>query len=151
MKIILLKDAPGLGNKYDVKEVSDGYARNFLIPRGLAELATENRIKSIETKKTQVDEEKKISQDILDKNFNELDGLKISIEEKVNEKGHLFAGVHKEEISKILKEQKHIDIPSELIQLEQPIKEAGEHKIVVSTYDEKAKNKEFVLEIIAKS
>ncbi len=150
MKVILLKDTPGLGNRHEVKDVSSGYARNFLIPRGLAELATENRIKSVEIKRKRAEEEKKITEDILEKNMAALDGLKISIEEKANEKGHLFAGVNREEISKILKEQKHVEIPAEMIQLEQPIKEAGEHKILVHGLGEKTKDREFVLEIKAK-
>ena len=143
MKVILSHDVPDIGKKYDVKDVSDGYARNFLIPRKLAEFATPNLIKSAEMMKKREEQEKEISQDILEKNIAELDGLKISIKEKANEKGHLFAGVHKEEISKILKEQKHIEIPPELIDLEHPIKETGEHKI-------SAKGKEFTLEITAK-
>lgn len=143
MKVILLQDVPKLGNKYDVKNVSDGYARNFLFPRKLGEIATEKKIKEIETKKKQGEQIREIDKDILEKNIGELDGVKISIEEKANEKGHLFAGIHKEEISKILKEQKHIDIPIELIDLEHPIKETGEHKIPV-------KGKEFILEIKAK-
>ncbi|NOY35594.1 MAG: 50S ribosomal protein L9 [bacterium] len=143
MKIILTQDVSGLGRKYDVKDVSDGYARNFLIARGLAELATEKRIKAAEAKKKQTEQLKEIDKDILEKNLTELEGIKVSVEEKANEKGHLFAGIHKEEISKILKEQKRLDIPADLIELEHPIKETGEHKI-------KASGKEFILEINAK-
>ncbi len=143
MKVILLQNVADVGNKYDVKNVSDGYARNFLLPRKLVEIATERRIREIEIRKKQAEQKKEISGDILEKNMGELDGVKISVEEKANKKGHLFAGIHKEEISKILKEQKHIDIPPELIGLEHPIKEIGEHKIPV-------KDKKFILEIIAK-
>jgi len=143
MKIILTRDVPGLGGKYDVKEVSGGYARNFLIARGMAELATEKKIKAAEAKKKQVEQLKEVDKDILEKNLAELEGIRVSVEEKANEKGHLFAGIHREEISKILKEQKRLDIPPDLIDLEQPIKETGEHKI-------KAGGKEFILEINAK-
>jgi len=143
MKVILTKDVPKLGIKYDVKEVSAGYARNFLFSRGLAEQATDKILKSVEIKKKQASQEKEISQDILEKNLVAIDGLRLTAEEKANEKGHLFAGVHKEEIVKILKEQKHVEIPPELIELEHPIKEIGEHKIKVG-------DKEFVLEITAK-
>ncbi len=142
MKVILTQNVSGLGKKYDVKNVSDGYARNFLIARGLAELATEKRVKAAETKKKQVEQLREIDKDILEKNLAELEGVKVSTEEKANEKGHLFAGIHKEEISEILKKQKHIDIPAELIEIEHPIKETGEHKI-------KAGGKEFILEVMA--
>lgn len=143
MKVILLQDVPNLGNKYDVKNVSDGYARNFLLPRKLGGIATEKKVKEVETKKKQAEQLREIEQDILRKNIEELNGVKISVEEKASEKGHLFAGIHEGEISKILKEQKHIDIPAELITLEEPIKETGEHKI-------KVKDKGFTLEILAK-
>lgn len=140
MKIILLQDVAKVGRKYDIKNVSDGFFRNFLLPRKLAEIATPQTIKSTEIRKKQSIQEIQIQKDILEKNIASLEGVKISIKEKTNEKGHLFAGVHKEEISKILKEQKNLDIPSDLIELDHPIKEVGEYKIKVG-------NKEFVLEI----
>ncbi len=141
MKIILLQDVPKTGRKYDIKNVSSGYARNFLFPRGLAELATPDKIKAAEIRKKQTEQEKEVQGDILGKNISSLEGLIVEVKEKSNEKGHLFAGIHKEEISKILKEKKHIDIPAELIEIEKPIKETGKHKI-------KVKDKEFMLNIL---
>ena len=141
MKIILLRDVPNVGKKYEVKDVSDGFGRNFLLARNLGKIATTQTIQGIEKKRTQDNQMKEVDKDILEKNIAALKGIKISIEEKANEKGHLFAAVHAKEIVKILKEQEHIEIPEEMIKLEQPIKERGEHKI-------KVKNKEFVLEII---
>jgi large subunit ribosomal protein L9 len=141
MKIILLQDVPKTGRKYDIKNVSSGYARNFLFPRGLAELATPDKIKAAEIRKKQTEQEKEVQGDILGKNISSLEGLIVEVKEKSNEKGHLFAGIHKEEISKILKEKKHIDIPAELIEIEKPIKETGKYKI-------KVKDKEFMLNIL---
>jgi large subunit ribosomal protein L9 len=141
MKVILLQDVPGMGRKYDVKGVKDGYARNFLIPRKLAEIATPQKIKIIEINKKQSWQKKVIWKNILEKNIEALKELKVTIKEKANEKGHLFAMIHQEEISRILKEQNHIEIPPELIEIEKPIKEIGEHKI-------KVKNQEFILEVI---
>ncbi len=137
----MLQDVPSLGKKYDIKNVSDGYARNFLIPRKLVQIATTANIQSIERRRKQMEQEHAIQKDILAKNIDSLDGVKVTYRAKTNEKGHLFAGIHKEDIIKILKEQKHIDIPEELIELDQPIKELGEYKI-------KIKNKELVLEVI---
>lgn len=142
MKVILLHDVPNVGRKYEIKNVSDGYCRNFLIPRKLAQIATTQAIQSVETKRKQSEQEKEIRRDILEKNIESLGGVRLEITEKANEKGHLFAGINKEEIAKILKEQKHIDIPAEIIELEQPIKKLGEYKI-------KAKDKEFLL-LVAK-
>jgi large subunit ribosomal protein L9 len=141
MKIILLRDVPNVGKKYEVKDVSDGFGRNFLLARNLGEIATIQAIQGIEKKRAQDNQMKEVDKDILEKNIEALEGIKISIKEKANEKGHLFAAVHIKEIAEILKKEKHIEIPEEMIKLKKPIKEKGEHKI-------KVKNKEFVLEII---
>jgi len=140
MKVILLQDVSNVGRKYEVKNVSDGYARNFLIPNKLAKLATPQAIKAIETEKKRLEEEKKVQEDILQKNLDGLKDLRVVWDVKNNEKGRLFAGIHNQDISKILKEQYHLDIPAELIQLEKPIKEIGEYKV-------KIKDKEFTLEV----
>ncbi len=141
MKVILLQDIAGLGKKYDVKNVSDGYARNFLFLRKLAKPATSETVKTVESEKKQREEEKKIQENILQKNIEGLKDLKVVWDRKNNEKGSLFAGIHSQDISKILKEQFHLDIPAELIQLEKPIKKIGEYKIKVGS-------QEFILTII---
>ena len=141
MKIILLRDVPNVGKKYEVKDVSDGFGRNFLLARNLAEIATTQSIQNIEKKRTQDNQMKEVDKDILEKNIEALEGIRISVKEKANEKGHLFAAVRAKEIVEILKKQKHIEIPEEMIELKKPIKEKGEHKV-------KAGNEEFVLEII---
>ena len=131
MKIILLKDIPKIGNKFDIKNVSDGYALNFLIPNKLAEFAAFKKIKEIETMKLRYKDEDKLQEDLFIKNMKALNGIKIYMEEKANEKGHLFGGIHKEEIAVELKKQRHIDIKPKYIQLEHLIKEIGEFDISV--------------------
>ena len=140
--MILNEDVPKLGHKYDVKNVSSGYARNFLLPRKMAQLASDKAVKTVEALKKQPAQELEVHRDILEKNINSLDGIRISVEEKANEKGHLFSIIHPEEIGRILKEKNHIDIPAKLIETERPIKAIGEHKIRV-------KDKEFILEVLA--
>lgn len=140
MKVILLQDVPNVGKKYDVKNVSDGYARNFLFPRNLAKIATTKAIQTVEHEKKRWQQHKEVQQNILDKNISDLEGLKISIAKKANEKGHLFAAISPKEISNALKKEKHLEIPAELIELEKPIKEKGEHKI-------KVKDKEFIVAV----
>lgn len=141
MKVILIHDVPNLGKKYEVKNVSDGYARNFLFQRKLAEIATTKSIQAMEVKRKQLEQEKQIQQDLFEKNLESLTAAKVVIKEKTNEKGHLFASIHPKEISKALKEQHHIDVPEEMIELSQPIKEIGEYKV-------KVKDKEFILEVV---
>jgi len=138
MKVILLQDVPKVGHKYEVKTIADGYVRNFLLPKGLVQIATDKALGSLEEKKKVADAERKIHEDLLVKNINGLEGAVITIEEKANEQGHLFAGIHAEEIARAIKEQTHLDIAPEHISLEEHIKEVGEHEIVVSAHDKKA-------------
>jgi large subunit ribosomal protein L9 len=141
MKVILLKNVPKIGARFEVKDVSAGHATNFLIPKGLAEIATESSIKRIETVKAQADAERKIHEDLLMKNLVDMQGVVIEMEESANEQGHLFAGIHKEEIIPEIKKQTQLEILPEYINLEKPIKEVGEHEIEVKVQDKVAKFK----------
>ncbi|MEK7184868.1 MAG: 50S ribosomal protein L9, partial [Patescibacteria group bacterium] len=114
MKIILLKDIAKVGKKYETKDISDGYAINLLIPKGLAVPATSEMLKKISLERSLIDGEKKIHDELLHKNMLALDGITVSIVEKANEKGHLFAGVHVIENVKAILKQTRIQIPSEL-------------------------------------
>ncbi len=127
MKIILLKDVPKVGRKYDTKDVSEGYAANLLIPRGLAIAATPSTVKAINLEKAKLEGEKKIHEELLIKTLADLDGKTITMVGKVNEKGHLFAGIHKPELLKAITEQTRLELNDEHIILEKPVKEAGEH------------------------
>jgi len=138
MKIILLQNIARIGQKYDIKNVANGYGRNFLIPKGFAKLATKKAVEDVAVLKTQYEQEKKIGDDLLAKNLEDLNNVSVVMQEKANEKGHLFAGVHKEEIVPALKEQTHLEIGVEHIVLEHPIKEIGEHEIEVKVGDKTA-------------
>src|SRR4051812_37020070 len=121
MKVILLQDIRKIGKKYDIKDVSDGHALNLLIPKGLAEVASASALKRLDSIKAQAAVHQKIADDLRAKNLKALSGVKLSMQEKVNEKGHLFAGIHKDEIVKALREQARVDILPDDIQLEKPI------------------------------
>jgi len=138
MKVILLKDIAKVGKKYDVKEVSDGYALNSLLPKGFAKTATVASLKNIELLKKELDTDRKIQEDLLSKNIHEVDGKTVEISAKANEKGHLFAGIHKEELPKAIKDAIGADIDSHFIELEKPIKEVGEFDIHIKAHDKKA-------------
>lgn len=146
MKIVLLKDVPGVGRKCEVKTVADGYAVNFLIPRKLAEAGTAAAVARVEQMKKATETEHQIQANLLEKNFDSLNGAVIAISQKANEKGHLFSGIHKETIAAELKKQKGIDVLPEFIELAHPIKSVGENQISV-----KFKNKtvSFTLIVIA--
>lgn len=131
MKVILLKDVPKLGKRYDTKTVSDGHALNLLIPRGLALAATPDAIKRLGLEKSRIEGERKVQEELLAQNLKGLSGVVLTVSGKANEKGHLFAGLHREEIVKELSAQAHLDIDPYSIQLEHPLKEVGEHAIQV--------------------
>jgi len=137
MKVIFLKDVPKIGKKYEAKEMSDGYALNFLIPRGLAEVATNASAKRMAVEKAKEDAERKIQEDLLLKNLKDVDGVTIEMEGKANEKGHLFAGIHSAEIAPEITKQTRLIISPEFIKLEKPIKEVGEHQITVEVQNKK--------------
>lgn len=138
MKIVFLKDIPKVGKKYETKNISDGYALNFLIPKGLAKAATPALLKQIELEKARDAGERKVHEDLLLKNLKEIDGKVVTILEKANEKGHLFAGLHKAEIVPKIAEQTHVQIHPDFIDLDKPIKEVGEFTIPIQVQDKKA-------------
>jgi large subunit ribosomal protein L9 len=141
MKIILLKDVAKLGRKFDVKDVSSGHALNLLIPQGLAIVATPDAMKRTEVERSQIEAERKIHEDLLVKNIKDLDGITLTIASKANEKGHLFAGIHKDAIVIELQKQTELQIDPSFIQMDQPLKITGEHTIEVKGGGKTAKFK----------
>lgn len=141
MKVILQKDVSKLGRKFDIKEVSSGHAQNLLIPRGLAIIATPEAVKRMEKERTKSEGEKRVHADLLVKNIKDLDGVTLTIVGKANEKGHLFAGIHKETIVEELQKQTGLQIDPTFIQMEHPLKEVGEHTVEVNGGDKSAKFK----------
>ncbi len=138
MKVILLKSVPKIGRKYDVLNVSEGFAMNSLFPRGLAELATVKAMARVNGLKATEEAERKIREDLLLKNLHSIENAAITLTGKASEKGHLFAGIHKPELIAALKDQAQIDLTDEYIDLDKPLKEVGEHKVSVKVQDKKA-------------
>lgn len=130
MKVILLQDIEKVGKKYDVKDVKDGYARNFLFPKKIVKLATEEAIKWVEMQK---EIESKKAEEILQK-FQEMasaiDGREIIIPMKVGEEGQLFESVSAQLISEKLKEA-GFDIKKNQIIVDDPIKDIGEFPVKI--------------------
>ncbi|MDE1974898.1 MAG: 50S ribosomal protein L9 [Patescibacteria group bacterium] len=141
MKIILLKDMAKLGRKFDVKDVSSGHALNLLIPRGDAVAATPQALKKLEAAKAKAAAERKVQDDLALKSLNELQGKTITMSAKANDKGHLFSGLHKEELAAELLKQTRLQIETSAIKLDHPIKETGEHMIEVNVGDKTVKFK----------
>jgi large subunit ribosomal protein L9 len=141
MKVILIKDVAKLGKKFETKDVSSGYATNMLIPNGVAIPATRDAMKRFELERAKAEGEKKVQSELLMGNLKSLDGVTLNISGKANEKGHLFAGIHAEEIAKELDKQLHINISAESIVLPHPLKEIGDHSVIVKIEDKSTKFK----------
>ncbi len=131
MKVIFLKDVPRVGNKNEIKEVNDGYASNFLLPKGLAKVATGNAIKEHEIKMQEILVERKVQKNLLEKSLEEIKQKTITLYGKANEKGHLFQAIHKKEIIDALFKEHRAQINEEFIILEKPIKEVGDFQIPI--------------------
>lgn len=116
----------------EVRDVPDGYARNFLVKRGLAKIATESEVKNLEEKisKLQKEEEKKVkaAQDLADK----LQKSKVTLTEEVNEEGHLYGAVTNREVGEKLEEMGFELDPANIV-IEEPIKELGDHEVLIKT------------------
>ncbi len=135
MKVIFLKQVPRVAKKYEVKDVANGYALNFLFPTKAAEMATEKALARLAELKAAHEAEEKVQEELLAKNLESLSGVTVSIDAKANEAGHLFASIHKEEIAEYLEKETNIKVPLSSIMLSRAIKEVGEHTIEVKAGD----------------
>jgi len=128
MKIILLEDVKNLGKKGEIKEVADGYAKNFLFPRNLAVLATSQKIKEVEEKQKAQEKKAEAELKTFQKLAEKLDGYELEIKAKATKEGKLFGSLDKEKIAKLLQKNNFSIEPSQ-IKLEKPIKEIGEYEV----------------------
>lgn len=131
MKIILLKEVPKVGKKYDVKEIADGHALNFIIPRGLGIPATPANSKKVEVMKRSTNAERSVKESLLAQNIEAFKVMTLTIRSKANEKGHLFAGLHAEEIAQALEKEGRVSIDPSFIKLDKPIKEIGQYIMTI--------------------
>lgn len=130
MKVILLKDVKDLGLEGDVKEVALGHARNFLIPKGLAEEATEQKIKDIEAQKVKDAKNAEIDLEKTEELIQKLEGQTVEITAKASEEGTLYAAIS---ASKLAEALKNIGFEVRKDQIDAGhIKEIGEHELVIN-------------------
>lgn len=125
MKVLLIKDVKGLGKTGEVKEVKDGYGKNFLVGKGLAKHATPevlNRYKAEQRKKAEKEAEEIAAANELAEKLN---STKLGIKHKIGANGHLIGSVTNKEISEALKAEFDIEIDKKNISLKSKIKAAG--------------------------
>jgi large subunit ribosomal protein L9 len=130
MRVILLQDIKNVGKKYEIKEVKNGYARNFLFPNGLAKAATRETLEWLKVQKEL--NEKKAEEELkkVQEFASSLDGLEITIPVKVGEDGQLFESITSQKIFEKLKEL-GFEIKKPQIILAEPIKELGEYPLKI--------------------
>lgn len=136
MIVILMKDVKGVGKAGEVVKVSDGYARNMLLPRGLASEATDGNIRSLEKQKA-ISAEKKAQELAAAQELAEKIGtLTVKIKTKSGENGRLFGSITSKDIADALKEQHKLNMDKRKIVLESPIKTVGDFTLDVKVYPE---------------
>ncbi len=135
MKIILKKEVEKLGDIGDVLVVKDGYARNYLIPKGLAVRATDGMLKAIETEKKQkafkIERERKAARELAES----LERLLLNVKVKAGEEGRLYGTVTTQMIVDGLKANGY-DIDRKQITIDPPIKQVGKHEVSVKLYSD---------------
>lgn len=136
MKVILVSDIKNLGKAGDIKEVKKGYAFNFLLPEGLAELATAGMVKSVEKSLAKRNAAKMTKIIELAASMKKLDGMTFTISAKAEE-GKLFGSVSATDIVAAAKAI-DVEIVDDMIILEHPIKTIGEHAVTLEAGKSKA-------------
>ena len=145
MKIILLRDVPKVGKKYEIKEVASGFAENALFKKGLAEPAIPKNLEKLKKILSALHVSKGIQDALLEKNFGELKEKVFEIHRKANDMGHLFSKIHPKDISELLANQHRIDIDTDAIILEEPIKTTGRHEVMLQVGNKKGM---LILEVV---
>ncbi|ABR50835.1 ribosomal protein L9 [Alkaliphilus metalliredigens QYMF] len=125
MKVILLKDVKGLGDKGDVVNASDGYARNFLLPKKVAKEATEGSLQTLKEQKTAQKMKKDQEVDKAKELAERLSKVDVNIKAKAGEGGRLFGSVTSKDVIEKLQKQEGIKLDKRKLLLDEPIRELG--------------------------
>lgn len=133
MKVILLEDIENIGLKNEIKEIADGYARNFLIPKGLARVATAQSEIELEEAKQKESQEAKLALKQTQEEVAKLDGQEFEINAKTSDGEKLYAAISEKQVAKVLKEA-DFEVSEKQIKIKEAIKNLGEYEIVVA-YD----------------
>lgn len=136
MKVLLLADVKGHGKKGEVVEASDGYARNFLLPRGLAREATKGILNEVKGKSEAEAYHKAQEKQLAKEMAAKLQGAKIQVVSKAGENGKLFGKVTNQNIADAIEKQLKIQIDKRKVVLPEAIKTIGSHSVEIKIYPE---------------
>lgn len=126
MKVILLQDIKGTGKKDQVLEISDGYARNYLLPRKLAKEATAEALNSLQKAQGATRHREEVKKQEAEAKARELKGKVIQLEVKGGDNGKLYGAVTNDQIAAALKQQHGFEVDKRKLELDEPIKNAGQ-------------------------
>ena len=136
MVVILLKDVKGTGKAGEVVKVSDGYARNMLLPKGLAKEATEGNVRNLEKQKAIAAEKHEEQKAAAKKQAERLEEITVVVKTKGGENGKLFGSITSKDIAEALAKQENIKVDKKKIDLAAPIKQTGETQVTVKLFPE---------------
>lgn len=131
MQVIFLADVAGVAKALEVKEVADGYGRNFLLPRKLAVVATPGALKELETRRQALARKQTKDEAVATARAEKLQGLTLTIKAKAGVEGKLFGSVTAAQIAAALQEQTGQEIDRRQVELAEPLKQVGAHKVAV--------------------
>ncbi len=134
MKVILLKDVKGQGKKGEIVNVSDGYARNYLFPRNLAQEATAQNLNSAQVKQEAAAHKKEMEKKNAQEMAKQLENKGVVIKAKCGSTGRLFGAITNAEIAEALNQQTGLELDKKKVVLANPIKELGEYTVTVKLY-----------------
>lgn len=128
--VILKRDVPTLGAPGDVVNVKPGYARNYLLPQGLALVASKGNVAQLDHHKRAIAAEQARIHTEHEKKATQLRNVKVSVARKKGEGERLFGSVNSKDITDALRDQ-NIEIDRRLVRIEEPIKTAGKHSVLI--------------------
>lgn len=134
MKVIMLQDVKNIGRRGEVKTFSDGYVQNFLLPKKLAEIATNEKLAKIQAAKNYKIGEAEIQKDLLIKDILKVDQGISTLVKKVNSSGTLFEKINEKQIKELIKNDFHVHIPEQYIHIKEPIHKTGEFFVHIGDY-----------------
>ena len=136
MKVILLEDVTGAGNAGDVVEVKNGYARNKLLPAGIAIEANKENMKTLEHRRAKIAAKKTADKEMAESLCGQIDGKQVDFTAKAGDSGKLFGSITSHDIIDALNEKLGFELDRRKLLLDQSIKETGTHEVKYRVYPE---------------
>jgi large subunit ribosomal protein L9 len=146
MQVLLIKDVPGVGKAGQTKNVADGHARNYLLPRGLAVIATEGAVKQSESLKLAAAKREAETLQEAQLLANALNAIRLDFKVKAGENDRLFGAITTADIAGRLQQDHQITIDKRKIELDHPIKDLGQRGVPIKLHPEVTANLQVLVE-----